>query len=199
MSNNIKAVFLDRDGVICEDRNLIHKKEDFVLINGSAEAIKLLNDNNYLAILISNQPVIARGLCTIPELEDIHNYMKKLLSERGAKLDSIYYCPHHPNVQKGLLGKNGPNLSYVIECECRKPKSGMIVQAQRDFKIPYLSECYMIGDSISDIRAGHESGCKTIFVGEKKDEYNDAIPDFKARNLYEAVTKIILRKDETIN
>lgn len=179
-----KFIFLDRDGVICEDIDLLHKKEQIKLIHRAAEAIKLLNENNYSVIIITNQPVIARGLCTLEQLNDIHKHMINLLAEQGAHIDSIYFCPHHP--------AKGNNPVYTRECDCRKPKPGLILQAQRDFNILTLSEYYMIGDSISDIRAGRDSGCKTILVGSKIEPFKDAVPDFKAKDLYEAVANIIL-------
>jgi len=188
-----KVVFLDRDGVINNEKDLIHKKEDMELLPQSAEAIHLLNKNKYKVILITNQPVIARGLCTLKELADIHNHLLHLLEKESAKIDKIYFCPHHP--------KLGNNPEYTIECECRKPRPGLIFQAKKDFNIKNLSECYMIGDKISDIKAGYLAGCKTILVktgyGEE-DGFKDATPNHEAKNLYEAVTNIIL-KNETLN
>src|SRR3989344_1609092 len=136
-----KIVFLDRDGVICKDKNLLHKKEDIELIPGSGEAIKLLNENKYKTIVISNQPVVARGLCTLEQLNEINECLKKILAGKGAKLDKIYFCPHHPTA--------GDNPVYTKECECRKPNPGMIFQAEKDFGIENLQECYMIGDKTS--------------------------------------------------
>lgn len=189
-----RAVFLDRDGVIVVDKDLMYKKDDLELIPNVAEAIKLLNENNYLAIVISNQPVIARGLCSIAELEEINSCLESLLRERGAKIDKVYYCPHHPN-PKGKIGSRGPNPDYVKECKCRKPKPGMILQAQKDLEID-LSESYMIGDSLSDILAGQGAGCKTILVERSAPEsFNDAVPDYKAKDLYDAIKNIVLKKE----
>ena len=188
-----RAVFLDRDGVIIRDVDLLHKKEDVGLIPRTAEAIKLLNERGYLVVIVTNQPVVARGLCTLDEAVSINDHIKYLLQQQGARIDAVYLCPHHPN-PTGQIGDTGPNLTYVMECDCRKPKSGMILQAKKDLQIIDLSLCYMIGDSISDIKAGNEAGCKTILVDrERAEKFSDAIPNHKARDLYEAVTGIILK------
>ena len=186
----LKFVFLDRDGVINIEKELLHKKSDVEIIPGSAEAIKILNDNNHKVIVITNQPVIARGLCTLEELSEIHEYIKTLLAKKGAKLDKIYFCPHHP--------KAGNNSEYTKDCDCRKPKPGMIFQAQNDFNIKDLSKCYMIGDKIGDIKTGHLAGCKTILVETGyggKEGFKDAVPDYKAKDLYGAVINIILKNE----
>ena len=196
----IKTVFLDRDGVIIEDAELLCKKEQVKLIPRADEAIHLLNKQGYNTVLITNQPVIAIGLCTLPELEEIHQHIRNLLAKMNAHIYAIYFCPHHPNPKRGLIGKNGPDLNYVMECKCRKPKPGMIIRAKKDLNIEDLSQCYMIGDSISDIKAGRDAGCKTILVGSKNDEFSDAVPDFRAKDLYDAVRDIILKResDETV-
>lgn len=187
--NESKFVFLDRDGVISIEKDLLHKKSDIEIIPNSAEAIKILNDNGYKVIVITNQPVIARGLCTLEELENIHKYMENLLARKEAKLDKIYFCPHHP--------KAGNNPEYTKDCDCRKPKPGMIFQAQRDFNIKNLSDCFMIGDKMSDIHAGRAAGCKTILVntgygGKGGENLEDVKASFYSSDLYDAVTKIII-------
>ena len=198
--NMEKFVFLDRAGVVIEDAELLCKKEQVKLIPRADEAIRMLNKEEYRVIFITNQPVIARGLCTLPELEEIHQHIRNLFAKMNAYIDAIYFCPHHPNPKRGLIGKNGPDLNYVMECECRKPKPGMIIRAKKDLKILDLSGCYMIGDSISDIKAGRDAGCKTILVDSKNDEFSDAVPDFRAKDLYDAVRDIILREgsNETV-
>ncbi len=182
-----KIVFLDRDGVICEEKNLLHKKEDIKLIDKSAEAIRILNENGYRVIVATNQPVVARSLCTEEELNEINNHLQELLKKHGAKIDRSYYCPHHPT--------KGDNPKYTRECECRKPKAGMILSAIKDLDIKDIKECYIVGDTIGDIKTGDNVGCKTILVKTGyggKGEYNDAIPMFTAENLHDAVTRIIL-------
>lgn len=184
----LKFIFLDRDGVITIEREHLHKKSDVEIIPRSAEAIKILNDNNYRVIVITNQPVIARGLCTLQELAEINEHMSSLLAKKGAKLDKIYFCPHHP--------KAGNNPEYTKDCDCRKPKPGMILEAQKDFKIQDLSKFYMIGDKMSDIYAGKAAGCKTILVktgygGKGGENLKDIDPTFYADDLYSSVLKIL--------
>ncbi|HLD00886.1 MAG TPA: HAD family hydrolase [Candidatus Nanoarchaeia archaeon] len=183
------AIFLDRDGVINEEKHLLHKKDDLVLLPGVAEAIKLLNDHNFKVIVITNQPVVARGLATEEDITEIHSHMLELLKVKGAKIDKIYFCPHHPTA--------GENSLYTQECGCRKPKPGMILQAAREFGSMSLTECYMVGDKISDVKAGHSAGCKTILVSTGYgggDGWDDAVPDYKTDNLLTAVKEIILKK-----
>ncbi len=164
-----KAVFLDRDGTINEYRGFIRTPEEFELIPGVATAIKRLNESGFLVIVITNQPVIARGETTVETLTDIHNKMETELGREGAYVDAIYYCPHHPH--KGYEGEI-PELK--IECECRKPKPGMILQAAKDYNID-LSESYMIGDSENDIQAGINAGCKTVLVNQENNDFNQTM------------------------
>lgn len=154
-----KAIFLDRDGVINKFVGFLTDIEQFELIDGVSEAIKRINNNGYLAIVVTNQPVIARGEVSFEELEEIHNKMETLLGFDGAYLDAIYYCPHHPH-----KGYDGEVPELKIECECRKPKPGMLIQAAKDFNIDLLKS-FMIGDSVNDMLAGKRAGCSTIFVG----------------------------------
>ena len=131
------------------------------LIDGVAEAIRKINALGYLAIVVTNQPVIARGEVSFEELDEIHNKMETLLGKEGAYLDAIYYCPHHPH--KGYTGER-PELK--IECVCRKPNPGMLLRAADDFNID-LSKSWMVGDGENDIRAGQNAGCKTALIGEE--------------------------------
>lgn len=160
LKNKQKAIFLDRDGTINKYVGFLTDINDFELIPGVAEAIRKINESGYLAIVITNQPVIARGEVTFEELNEIHNKMETLLGLEGAYVDGLYYCPHHPH--KGYEGEV-PELK--IECECRKPKPGMILQAAKDFNID-LSKSYMIGDGENDILAGKAAGCKTVLIQE---------------------------------
>ncbi len=155
-----KAIFLDRDGTINKYVGFLRNIEDFELIDGAAEAIKRINDSGCLAIVVTNQPVIARGEVSYCELQEIHNKMETLLGQKGAYLDGIYFCPHHPH--KGYAGEI-PELK--IDCACRKPKPGMLLQAAEDFNID-LSRSWMIGDSENDIMAGIAAGCRTGRIGE---------------------------------
>ena len=156
-----RAIFLDRDGTINKHVGFLRNIDDFELLPGAAEAIRKINASGYLAIVVTNQPVIARGEVTEDQLREIHNKMETLLGQEGAYVDAIYYCPHHPD--KGFEGEI-PELK--IDCDCRKPKPGMILQAAKDFNID-LENSWMIGDGENDIRAGTAAGCHTARVGEK--------------------------------
>lgn len=149
-----KAVFLDRDGTINKEDGFITKPEQFELISGVAEAIKEINKSGCLAIVVTNQPVIARGDATFEELQEIHNKMETELGKSGAYLDAIYYCPHHTD--KGFPGER---IEYKCDCDCRKPKPGLLLKAAKDFNID-LSQSYMVGDSENDVLAGKNAGCK---------------------------------------
>lgn len=160
LSHKQKAVFLDRDGTINKYVGFLRNIDDFELIPGVAEAIRKINSSGFLAFVVTNQPVIARGEVTVPELQEIHNKMETLLGAEGAYLDTIYYCPHHPH--KGYEGEI-PELK--IDCDCRKPKPGMLIRAAEKFNIDF-SASWMIGDGENDIKAGKAAGCKTALIGE---------------------------------
>lgn len=152
-----KTVFIDRDGTINErppKACYIEKPEEFVWLPNAREGIKLLNDNGYRVILVSNQPGIARGRMTENDLEAIHNKMERDLDKIGAHIDKIYYCPH----------------GWDEGCECRKPKPGMFFMAQKEFSLN-LTECVMIGDDDRDMEAGLAAGCKVIQVDNERDFY----------------------------
>lgn len=158
--NKQKAIFLDRDGTINEYVGFLRSPDEFRLLDGVTDAIKKINSSGYLAIVITNQPVIARGEVTFAGLEEIHNKMETLLGRDGAYLDAIYLCPHHPH--KGYAGEI-PELKF--DCDCRKPKAGMIFKAANDFNID-LSASWMIGDGENDVLCGINAGCKTAIIGE---------------------------------
>lgn len=162
LSKKQKAVFLDRDGTINTLNGFITKPEQFELIDGVPEAVKKINESGYLAVIITNQPVIARGECTFEDLQLIHNKMETELGKYGAFIDAVYFCPHHTD--KGFAGELA---EYKCNCDCRKPKPGLILQAAQDFNID-LSQSVMIGDSINDIEAGKSAGClKAILISDK--------------------------------
>lgn len=160
LKNKQKAVFLDRDGTINKYVGFLRNIDEFELIPGAAEAVKKINNAGYLAIVATNQPVIARGEVTVPELQRIHDKMETLLGQEGAYLDGLYYCPHHPH--KGYEGEI-PELK--IDCACRKPKPGLLLRAAEDFNID-LESSWMVGDGENDIRAGQAAGCRTVLIGE---------------------------------
>ena len=154
------AIFLDRDGTINKYVGFLRDIDEFELLPGVAEAIGKINRSGYLAIVVTNQPVIARGEVGWEELQEIHNKMETLLGLEGVYLDGIYFCPHHPH--KGYEGEI-PELKF--DCDCRKPKPGMLLKAAEDFNID-LSQSWMIGDGENDIKAGEVAGCKTALIGE---------------------------------
>ena len=158
LKNKQKAIFIDRDGTINIYKGFLRNIDDFELINGVAEAIKKINDSGFLCIVVTNQPVIARGEVSNTELMEIHNKMETLLGREGAYLDGLYYCPHHPH--KGYKGEI-PELKF--DCDCRKPKPGMLLKASEDFNID-LGKSFMIGDGENDIKAGLAAGCRSILI-----------------------------------
>lgn len=161
LSNKQKAIFLDRDGTINKYVGFLRDINDFALIDGVAEAIKAINISGYLAVIVTNQPVIARGEVTYEELNEIHNKMETLLGNQGAYLDAIYYCPHHPD-----SGFDGEVKELKFDCDCRKPKPGLLLKAAEELNID-LSKSWMIGDSKNDIMAGKNAGCKTALIGNE--------------------------------
>ena len=177
-----KAIFLDRDGTINEYRKFITDIDQFVLLDESVEAIKKINQSEYLAIVITNQPVIARGEVTLEYLDLIHQKLETELGKRGAYIDGLYFCPHHPD-----KGFEGERIEYKIDCSCRKPKPGLIIKACEDFNID-PKQSYMIGDSKIDVECGINAGCKTGFILGRE---CDLSPDISANNLLEIVDKII--------
>lgn len=164
LKNRQKAIFLDRDGTINKMVGFITKPEQFELLPGVAKAIKAINKSGYLAIVITNQPVIARGDCTFEQLQTIHNKMETELGKEGAFVDAIYVCPHHTD-----KGFSGERPEYKCDCDCRKPKPGLLLQAAKDFNID-LSQSYMIGDSDRDVKAGENAGVKEAIRVEQNQE-----------------------------
>ena len=160
-----KCVFLDRDGTLNRYVGFLRSTDELELLDGAAEAVRKINESGYLAIVVTNQPVIARGEVTTSELQEIHNKLETLLGAEGAYVDAIYYCPHHPH-----KGYDGEIPELKIDCDCRKPKPGMLLQAAKDFHID-LSASYMVGDSDSDVQAAIHAGCTPILLTEGESEY----------------------------
>lgn len=188
LKNKQRAIFLDRDGTINVSKGFISKADDLELIPDTIDAIKAINKSGALAIVITNQPVIARGECSFEELHNIHNKLKTLLGEKGAFVDDIFYCPHHPD--KGFEGEV-PELKF--DCECRKPKTGMIDEAVKKYNID-LSKSYMVGDSTMDLETARNAGIKSVLVNTGfagNDGKYDRSCDIEADNLFDAVEKII--------
>lgn len=173
LSHKQKAVFLDRDGTLNKYVGFLRDIDEFKLLDGVADAIKAVNNSGYLAIVVTNQPVIARGEVTVQQLEEIHNKMETLLGLEGAYIDSIYYCPHHPH-----KGYEGEITELKFDCDCRKPKPGMLMQAVKDFNID-LNGSWMIGDSENDIRCGINAGCRTVLIGSGDFGQTATVSDLK--------------------
>lgn len=161
LKNKQKAIFLDRDGTINQYVGFLTKPEQFELIPGVADAIRQINQSDYLAIVVTNQPVIARGDCTWDDLNLIHRKMETELGKTGAFVDGIYICPHHPD-----KGYGGERPEYKKRCNCRKPEPGLILRAAQDFNID-LSQSLMIGDSDNDVEAGLQAGLKDCIKVER--------------------------------
>lgn len=195
LRNMQRAVFLDRDGTINKYAGFLNSPDQMALEEGAAEAVRRINDSGYLAVIVTNQPVIARGEVTVDGLNRIHDKLETLLGEQGAYVDGIYYCPHHPD-----KGFEGEVAKLKIDCSCRKPKPGLLEKAAGDFHID-LKSSWMIGDDERDIKAGQAAGCKTVYLdkgraheGSKKGG-SGAVADYgqdaDAKDLLEAVTYIL--------
>ena len=182
-----RAVFLDRDGVITQDPpHYAHRLEQLVLIAGSAEAIRILNNNNFRVIVVSNQSGVARGYYLEDDVNIFNDGMKQLLAKENAYVDTIYYCPHHPDAKVER---------YKIQCDCRKPKPGMLIRAIKEFNIDIKSSV-LVGDKWSDIETGHAAGCKSVLVltghGAQENATKLGKADYIAKDLYDALIHYIL-------
>ena len=183
LKNPQRAIFLDRDGTINQLSGYITHREQLKLLDGVSAAIRRINASRYLAFVVTNQPVIARGECTFEEMHFIHARMEYLLGLDGAYLDGIEFCPHHPDI-----GFPGEVTELKISCECRKPAPGMLLSLAGRYHIS-LSDSWMIGDSATDMEAGRAAGCRTFYLG--MDEEVAALAEGHAINLYEAVDMIL--------
>ena len=175
MNNRKRAIFLDRDGVINKEVSYLSNPDDFEFIPGSIEALKILKQKGFLLIVITNQAGIARSYFTEKILKSIHDKMNSILKRNDVELDDIFFCPHHPN--------------FTGECDCRKPKPGMILKAKQKYNID-LQNSFMVGDTLIDIEAGLAAGCKTVLVltgygMEEKKNIGNIQPDHIFNNLYE--------------
>lgn len=180
LRNPQKAIFLDRDGTINKYVGFLRNINEFELLDGVSEAISLINQSAFLSMVVTNQPVIARGEVTEDELTEIHQKMETLLGKDGAYVDDLYYCPHHPH-----KGYEGEIKALKIDCDCRKPKPGMLLRAAEEHHID-LSASWMIGDSENDILAGKAAGCKTAYIG--KEDYGQ---DLSGESLLDVVKMIL--------
>jgi D,D-heptose 1,7-bisphosphate phosphatase len=188
------AVFLDRDGTLNYERGWLNKPEELQLIPGAAAAVRAINESGRLAVVVSNQPVIARGECTETELRKIHNKLEWLLGEEHAFLNGIYYCPHHPD--EGFPGER-PELKFA--CSCRKPATGLLDLASRELNID-VGRSWMIGDSARDIETAANFGIRSALVRTGSSSSNarpTCKPDFEFDTLLDA-TDFILH-ESTLN
>jgi histidinol-phosphate phosphatase family protein len=185
-----KAIFLDRDGTLNVEVNRVRHPDQLELLPGVATAVRQLNEAEYRCVLVSNQPVIARGDCTLTDLARIHAKLDTMLGVEGAFLDAIYFCPHHPDG-----GYPGEVANLKRQCDCRKPEIGMIKQAVLDMNID-LSQSWLVGDTTSDIETARRAGLRSILVrtgfGGADGKYA-TVADFEAADLAEAA-HIVLRQ-----
>jgi D-glycero-D-manno-heptose 1,7-bisphosphate phosphatase len=187
-----RAVFMDRDGTISEEVGYVNHPSRYRVFPYSARAVRLLNEAGWLAILVTNQAGVARGYFTEEMIGAVHDRLRQELEREGAHLDAIYYCAHHPSVGEP---------PYRIDCDCRKPKPGLIERAARDFEID-LEESWMIGDRYSDIELARNAHVRAAFVlsgyGRGEWEFQRAAwehePDLVAEDLLEAVREIVNRR-----
>lgn len=175
LQNKQRAVFLDRDGTINRYVGFLRNIDDFELLDGIAEAVRAINRSGYLTIVATNQPVIARGEVTWEQLDEIHRKMETLLGQYGAYIDDIFVCPHHPD--KGFPGEIP---EYKVDCDCRKPKPGLLLRAAEKYNID-LASSWMVGDSGRDTEAGQAAGCST-FLLSKDSSVGRFIRDFLVKS-----------------
>jgi D-glycero-D-manno-heptose 1,7-bisphosphate phosphatase len=182
------AAFLDRDGVLIADTDLITKPQDIRVLAGVPEALLRLHAAGYRLVVISNQAVVARGLLSEEEVAELQAEVGRRLLEAGAPvLDGFFFCPHHPNATL---------MAYRVACDCRKPRPGLLLRASRELDID-LAGSFMIGDRLTDVIAGERAGCKTILVetGANADAAIETVepvdltiePDYRCHSLADAV------------
>jgi histidinol-phosphate phosphatase family protein len=185
-----RAVFLDRDGTLVPDQDCLRAAEQLELLPGVADAVRHLNHNGWRVVVVTNQPVIAKGWCSEAELQRIHNKLETLLGQQHAFLDRIYFCPHHPEA-----GFEGERKEFKIHCDCRKPATGMIRRAAADLNLD-LAQCWLIGDTTTDVQTARNAGLKSILVRTGyagADAKYPAAPDFTFNTLADAAGFVIGR------
>jgi histidinol-phosphate phosphatase family protein len=175
------AVFLDRDGVINYDPGNFHKIEELKILPKVADAIKLLNAKDIPVIVVTNQPVVARGWITEGGVEKINNRITQILAKDGAKITKFYWCPHHPDANL---------LKYRMVCNCRKPKTGLFKKAAHEFNLD-TKKSFVVGDTFRDIESAANLGCGSIAVRTGSSDFRNSKPDYKAKDLYGAVKHIL--------
>lgn len=192
MDRKRRCVFLDRDGVIVEDRGLLTRPEDFRILPGAPEALRMLRQAGFGLVVVSNQAVVARGLLTETEILALQDHLGRLLQAEGAPaLDGFYYCPHHPSADVP---------AYRQDCPCRKPRPGLLLRASRELGLE-LACSFMVGDRLTDLQAGNRAGCRSIWIqsgrhGDAPIETNESLDPqpsvaFICGSLLEAATWIL--------
>jgi D-glycero-D-manno-heptose 1,7-bisphosphate phosphatase len=184
-----RAIFLDRDGTLNEEAGYIASADRFRLYSFAAEALRLINQSDLKAIVLTNQSGVARDYFTETALIEIHELMRETLRLQGARIDAIYYCAHHPDYG---------SPPYRLDCDCRKPRPGLAEKAARDFDLD-LKRCYVIGDRYRDIETAYAVGARGVLVmtGYGREEYETRRrewprqPDYVAEDLLEAVKWIL--------
>jgi len=182
-----KAVFLDRDGVINEERGYVHKEDDFALLPGVVAAIRQLRSSGFKVIVVTNQSGIARGFFDVAAVNTLHRHLHRILAAEGTQVDGIYYCPHHPN---------GTVTEFAVACDCRKPMPGLFLRAASELELD-LKASYLVGDKLSDIQAGRQAGVKKTFLvrtGHPLSHEAISHADYLANDLYEAASVIVSRE-----
>jgi D-glycero-D-manno-heptose 1,7-bisphosphate phosphatase len=180
---NRRAVFLDRDGVINEERGYVHTPEQFVLLPRVVAAIRSLRLSGFKVIVITNQSGVARGFFNVATVDKLHRHFQEILGAEGEQVDGIYYCPHHPE---------GTVKGYAVHCDCRKPMPGLLLQAAKELNLD-LSASYLVGDKLSDIQAGRQAGLREEFLvrtGHPLPGEAISYANYVVNDLYEAASVI---------
>lgn len=186
LRNRQRIIFMDRDGTLNRYKGFLRSTEEMELLPKVSEAVRRINESPYLSVVVTNQPVIARGEVTEEGLREIHNKMETLLGADGAYIDDLFYCPHHPD-----SGFEGEVKELKIDCECRKPKPGMLLRAAEKYNAS-LPDCWMIGDSRQDILAGKNAGVRTALISDAEEDFGQ---DIRVRSLYE-FTEVLFGEEE---
>jgi len=182
------AVFLDRDGTLNEDVGYLDSLDRLTILPGAVEAVRLVNEAGLLAVVVTNQSGVARGLFDEAFLRALHRHMGSLFADQGALIDAFYYCPHHPTAGRG---------TYLKACNCRKPEPGMLLQAAREWGID-LERSYTIGDMPKDVLVGQRTGGKGILLGTASsvdDRLEGISPDFLAEDVLAAIRWVLGQAD----
>lgn len=180
-----RAVFLDRDGTLNVEKNYLFRPEEFEFIPGAAQAVKRLKEAGFLVVVVTNQSGVARGYYGEADVERLHHHVQQLLAAFDTRIDAFYFCPHHPA---------GGVDRYRIDCDCRKGRPGMLLQAARDLRID-LARSYMIGDKAADIEAGEAAGCTPILVRTGHGAEMEGHCSLQAADLPEAVDLLLQREE----